>query len=49
MSGNKNSFLPLQVLQNDAIQACIGYPLGYGMSRVDLHKTAKISSISKMG
>ena len=45
MSGNKNSFSSLQVLQNDALRACVGYPIGYNMSRIELHKTAGLSSI----
>ena len=45
MSGNKNNFVPLQTLQNDALRACVGYPIGYQTSRVDLHKTAKLGSV----
>ena len=45
MSGNRNGYAPLQILQNDALRACVGYPQGYNMSRIDLHKRAKLSSI----
>ena len=45
MSGNKNSFVPLQTLQNDALRACVGYPDGYRMTRVELHKNAKLGSV----
>ena len=45
MSGNKSAYTSLQTLQNDALRACVGYPNGYAMSRVDLHKTAKLSSV----
>ena len=45
MSGNKNDYSDLQVLQNDAIRACIGYPDGYTLSRSALHEKAKLSSL----
>ena len=45
MSGNQANFCALQVLQNDALQSCVGYPLGYDMSRQELHTKAKLSSI----
>ena len=45
MSGNKNDYFDLQVLQNDAIRAGIGYPDGYTLSRIALHEKAKLSSL----
>ena len=45
MSGNKTNYVPLQTLQNDALRSCVGYPTGYQMSRIDLHKTAKLKSV----
>ena len=45
MSGNKTCYTPLQILQNDALRACVGYPDGYNMSRVDLHDRVKLSSV----
>ena len=45
MSGNKNDYSDLQVLQNDVIRACIGYPDGYTLSRIALHEKAKLSSL----
>ena len=45
MSGNVNKYTALQTLQNDALRTCVGYPDGYDMSRVDLHKRAKLSTI----
>ena len=45
MSGNKNCYIPLQILQNDALRACVGYPDGYNMSRVNLHERVKLSSV----
>ena len=44
MSGNKNKYSALQVIQNDALQACMGYYTGYEMSQNDLHTTA-LSSV----
>ena len=44
MSGNKNDYEALQILQNDALRACIGYPNGYELSRIALHVKAKLSS-----
>ena len=41
----KCNYSPLQILHNDALRACVGYPNGYQMSRVDLHKIAKLSSV----
>ena len=45
MSGNKNDYEALQILQNDALRACIGYPNGYELSRIALHEKAKLSSL----
>ena len=45
MSGNVNKYTALQVLQNESLRTCIGYPAGYEMSRVDLHKRAKVSTL----
>ena len=45
MSGNKNDYTSLQTLQNEALRACVGYPTGYQMTRVELHKTAKLASL----
>ena len=45
MSGNKTNYVPLQTLQNDALRSCVRYPTGYQMSRIGLHKTAKLSSV----
>ena len=45
MSGNKNVYSVLQVLQNDALRACVGYPVGYELTRVELRKKAKLSSL----
>ena len=45
MSGNKNCFTSLQILQNDALRACVGYPDGYNMSRIDLHARVNLSSV----
>ena len=45
MSGSVNCYKSLQVLQNDALPTCVGYPAGYDMSRIELHKTAKLSSV----
>ena len=32
MSGNQSNYTSLKVLQNDALRACVGYPIGYEMS-----------------
>ena len=37
MSGIRESFDDMQVLQNDAIKICTDYPHGYTLSRIDLH------------
>ena len=38
MSGNQGNYCALQVLQNDALRAYVGYPLDYEMSCEELHK-----------
>ena len=45
MSGNKADYASLQIIQNDALRACVGYSNCYNMSRSDLHKKAKLSSV----
>ena len=45
MSGNKNGYIPLKILQNDVLRACVGYPQGYNMSRIELHKRVNLSSV----
>ena len=45
MSANKNELNSLQILQNDALRVCVGYPLGYNMSHEALHSRVKLSSI----
>ena len=45
MSGNKSDYTGLQVLQNDALRICFGYPNGYTMSRDELHSEAKLTGV----
>ena len=45
MSGTQAKYNALQILQNDALWACVGFPHGYNMSRDELHKKATLSSI----
>ena len=45
MSGNKSDYQDLQILQNNALRICVGYPNGYQLSRVELHTKAKLSGV----
>ena len=45
MSGNKNCYTSLQVLQNDCLRVCVGYPNGYNQTRAELHETSNLSSL----
>ena len=45
MSGNKCDYQGLQTLQNNALRTCVGYPIGYQMSRTELHSKAKLTGV----